>query len=422
MNIIKIFPLKSSINAEIGIPGSKSYTNRALLLSALCKSQVVILNPLFSDDTKAMIGCLKTLGIKISVGKDSIKVSGNISSIKNGLYDLNANLSGTTIRFITALSAIVPGIKIIHGKEGLNKRPIGDLVEGLRQLGAKIEYLEKEGFPPIKISSSKLNGGTVKISGSTSSQFISALLMIAPLVGNLEIEIIDEEISKPYIDMTIDIMEKFGVPVSKRENKYTVSNNQYSIKKYTVEGDVSSASYFFAIAALTKSTLTLKNLNPKSVQADMKFLKILEKLGNKISYKKDSITIAGKGSSPVNVDMKDCPDQVQTMAVLAAFAKGKSKISGIGSLRVKETERVKAIEKELKKMGVKTVSTADTIVIEGGNPKPALIETYGDHRMAMAFAVAGAKLEGMEIKDPQVVEKTFPDFWEKLSSIGVGIL
>lgn len=403
----------------ITIPGSKSYTNRSLLLAALAKGTVKIINPLESSDTRVMIHCLKKLGIKITEKKGSIEVLNDISSIKNKHFDLDANESGTTIRFMLALSTIIPGIKILQGQAGLNKRPIGDLVEGLKQLGAKIAYLEKEGFPPVKVLSSKLNPGTIRIKGSISSQFISAILMIAPLIGEVKLDITGSQISKPYIDMTIDTMKQFGVKVENENyQKYVIRANQkYQAKKHVVEGDVSSASYFFAIAALTKSEITVKNINPKSIQADMKFLKILEKMGNIVKSGKNDITVIGQNIKPVSVDMQDCPDQVQTLAVLAAFAKGKTKITGVQSLRVKETDRVFALKKELKKMGISSSSTKTSLTIYGGNPKPAIIDTYGDHRMAMAFAVAANLLPDIKIKDPGVVNKTFPDFWKKLNSI-----
>lgn len=416
---IRIQP--SKVSGTIIAPASKSYTNRALVLGALVKDSVTIKNPLFSDDTKAMVACLIQLGIEVSIHRDRIEVKGSIDDTEGKEHQLNADLSGTTIRFLLALSCLVPGTKILAGKEGLNKRPIKDLVDALRQLGANIEYLDKEGYPPLRVLAFKLSPGTVKMNGTVSSQYVSAILMIAPLIGEITIEVIGDQVSKPYIDMTIDTMKQFGVTVFNGEyKKYVIPAGQkYKINKHLVEGDVSSASYFFAIAALTKSVLTVKNVNPNSVQADMRFLKILKDLGNKITYKKDRITIAGKGVKPINVDMKDCPDQVQTLAVLAAFANGITKITGIQSLRLKETDRVVALERKLKKMGIKISSTHDTLVIHGGNPKPAKIDTYGDHRMAMSFAVAGALLSGMEINDPDVVAKTFPDFWKIYNAIGI---
>lgn len=402
MKTIQLQPLSNPITKAVKIPPSKSYTNRALLLAALSQKKTKIINPLISDDTKAMVDCLK------------------IMETSKGVQKLDADLSGTTIRFMLALSTISKGTQILYGKEGLNKRPIGDLVSGLKQLGAKIEYLKREGFPPVKVSSSKLNPGTVKINGSVSSQFISAILMIAPLIGEVKIEIEGDLISKPYVDMTIDTMEKFGVKVIKEDNKFIVPGSQkYNADKFAVESDLSSTSYFAAIAVLTKSTIALKGINLKSKQADVEFLKILESMGNKLISGKDGLTIVGKNIRPVNVNMVNCPDQIQTLAVLTAFCKGITKITGISSLRVKETDRIMALTNELKKMGIKTSTTENALTIRGGNPKAAQIETYGDHRMAMAFAVAGSKLSGMEIIDPDVVNKTFPRFWKTLNSIGV---
>ncbi len=422
MKRLQIHPLEKPTIATVAIPGSKSYTNRALVLAALRGGSVKVKNPLVSDDTHAMIACLRALGMKCTFKDDSLVVSGNLQKLKKGKYHLNANLSGTTIRFLLAFACIVPGVKIIRGRGRLNERPIAHLVESLRDRGAKIEYVDKQGYPPVKVSSSKLRGGRVTMKGTVSSQFLSALLMVAPLVGKMEIEVEGDQISRPYVAMTIEAMKDFGVHVQNDDFKhYVVAPKQsYTAKEYVVEGDVSSASYFFAIAALTHSTITLTNMNPKSSQADMRFLKILEKMGSTFMYGKNSITIKGGGVKALGtVDMEDCPDQAQTLAVLAAFADGVTTMTGIRSLRVKETERVVAVETELNKMGIKTESTQDTMTIYGGSPKAARIDTYDDHRMAMAFAVAATKLPGMEINDPDVVSKTFPRFWKELALAGV---
>lgn len=382
----QITPLSKPVNKTIAIPSSKSLTNRALILAALTKSKVKIINPLNCDDTKAMLDCLNTL------------------SKKSTLFNLNAKLSGTTVRFILALSCLVPGQKKIYADEGLNKRPIKELVEGLRQLGAEIEYLKEKGFPPVLVSSSTLKSGTLKIRGDISSQYLSALLMISPIVGDIKIKVTSEQISKPYVDLTLDLMKKFGVfVVNKNYQEYFIKKQNYKATKYSVEGDYSSAAYFFAIAILTSSNITLKNLNPKSKQADLEFIKILEKMGSKIK--------------PLNVNMTNCPDQIQTMAVLLSFAKGQSKITGIKSLRIKETDRVAAIKAELSKMGIKTNSNENILTIEGGNPHGAEIKTYGDHRMAMSFAVAGLKIPGIIIKNPEVISKTYPNFWKDFRKI-----
>jgi 3-phosphoshikimate 1-carboxyvinyltransferase len=419
----RLRPLKGPVEAFVTIPGSKSYTNRALIMAAMTNGTVTLEKPLESDDTVAMMNCLTRLGIPNLRKADVFEITGGLGQVANGQCDLDCNISGTTIRFLTALAAVAPGTQTLYGKEGLNRRPIGELVDGLRGLGADITYGEREGFPPIKISSGRLNSGVTSMNGDVSSQYFSAMLMAAPAVGDVTIEVVGEQISKPYIDMTIDTMREFGVNVTNDSyKKYSVAAIQkYTRTHYTVESDASSASYFAAIAALTKSRITLANVNPASKQPDMDFLMILKKMGAEVIPEKNGLTVVGRGVTPLTVDMEGCPDQAQTLAVLAAFAKGTTTITGVRSLRVKETERVVAVENELRKMGIETLSTHDTLTIHGGNPKPTRIDTYGDHRMAMSFAVGGTLLDGMEIQDPSVVEKTFPRFWETLSSIGVGV-
>lgn len=417
---LKMTPLKEPLIATVCMPGSKSYTNRALIMAALTKTPVSLKNPLYSDDTEAMIGCLRALGLKIETNSDQIIVHDHIGSIGDRNYQLFAHDSGTTVRFMLALLCIVPGIKIIQGSKRLNERPIKDLVDGLRQLGAYIEYEEEEGQLPVKVSSSTLSGDYVHLKGDISSQFCSAILLISPYISKgLTIDMAGSLISKSYVEMTISCMQSWGVNVIASEDKgYFVPGHQsYRQQESVIEGDFSSAGYFFAIAVLTKSTITLGNLPFSSIQADRKFLTILAQMGNIVSYEANQICIQGKQILPMEVDMEDCPDQVMTMAVLAMFAKGVTKISGVRSLRVKETERVVALKNELKKMGIHAEDTYDTLTIYGGDPNGAEIDTYNDHRMAMAFAVAGMHLDGVTICHPEVVNKTFPTFWEVLRSL-----
>ncbi len=423
MNSLRILPLPRATTAEVAVPGSKSYTLRALLLAALTPGTVKIDNSLACEDTAAMVSCLSTLGIAMTEGGASrMEVTGDISSVQDKDYELDVDLSGVTLRFLLALSCVIPGRQTLRGRGRLHERPVSDMVDSLRKLGAKITYLGKTGYPPLRVASSQLAGGQITLAGTASSQYLSALLMVAPLTaGGLEIEITGDLASKPYVDMTLDCMRHFGVAVDATDHRlyHAAAGQQYRAATYYVEGDISSASYFFAIATLTRSTITVTDVNPRSLQADTGFLQVLQKMGSQVIYGKNSITIAGKGVKPLDVDMRDCPDQAQTLAVLASFASGETTINGIKSLRIKETERVKALEQELKKMGIRVSSTPDTLVVRGGDPKPASIETYGDHRMAMSFAVAGAKLFGMEIREPEVVAKTFPAFWEVLRTIGV---
>ncbi len=422
MKVLKILPLTKPVHANVAVPGSKSYTNRALIIAAMTPDPVTLVNSLMSDDTTAMISCLRALGIKIIVKPRSIRVFNTIANVRDLDYELNADLSGTTIRFMLALSTIIPGRQTLRGQAGLQKRPIGDIVTALSELGANIEYLDRVGYPPVRVLSSRLSAGKVTIKGNQSSQYLSAMLMIAPLIGDMTIEVAGVLISKPFIAMTTNIMNEFGVRVNSQHNTYHIADHQsYKNTEYAVEGDVSSASYFAAIAQLTRSTITLQNTNPHSQQADMGFLKILEQMGSVITYDSNTITVRGGGVQPVTVDMRDCPDQAQTLAVLAAFAPGVTTISGIKSLRIKETERVKALQSELQKMGIKTSATDNSLTIHGGNPHAASIATHGDHRMAMSFAVAGSQLPGMTIQNPDVVSKTFPGFWQQLSNIGIKI-
>ncbi len=404
----------------IKIPGSKSYTNRALIMASLSKGSTCLKNPLYSDDTKAMIGCLRTLGLEIETTADQILVHNDISCIKDKNYQLFAHDSGTTVRFLLALLCLVPGVKTIQGNKRLNERPIKDLVDSLRELGALIEYCHKEDQLPLKISSSTLPFHSVHLKSDISSQFCSAILLISPYISKgVTLQITGPLISKPYIDMTLACMEEWGVMVTeKEEGGYFIPAHQcYQKKQYIIEGDFSSAGYFAALAVLTKSTITLENLNPSSLQADRKFFTILAKMGNVINYEENRVVIQGKQILPIDINMENCPDQVMTMAVLAAFAKGVTKISGVRSLRVKETERVVALKTELGKMGIQTEDTHDTLTIYGGSPHAAEIDTYNDHRMAMAFAVASLHLPGILIHHPEVVNKTFPEFWTCLRSL-----
>ncbi len=424
MNTIALTPAPKSTDSTVIIPGSKSVTNRALIMGALSKNPVTILHPLWSEDTEAMVNSLNALGIKTIHCKDSIHVSGTIQDVQDNSYDIDVHHSGTTIRFITALCCLTSGTKRIFGSPSLNKRPIGDLINALRLLGADIQYEDIDGFPPIIINSKSLKSGSINMKADISSQYVSALLMIGPVIGGLDIQLSTQQISRSYIDLTISMMSAWGVNVKNKEYcSYTIDPKQeYTLGEYLVEGDYSAASYFAAIAALTHSKITLKNLIPNSQQGDTAFFEILRSMGNEISYHANEVVVSGHGVQPIEINMEMCPDQAQTLAVLAAFANGKTVLSGVRSLRVKETERVKAVQAELEKMNIKTESPdADTLIIHGGNPKPATIDTYNDHRMAMSFAVAGAKLNGMKINNPEVVKKTFPEFWEKLREIGISV-
>lgn len=421
MNIAVLNPIKNPAHRVVSVPGSKSLTNRALIIAALSPRLVTVVNPLVADDTLAMAGCLTNLGIAVSQRKDRWIVHSGIHPAKSRKHILNARLSGTTLRFILPLAAITPGVTVLGGEPGLNARPIAPLVEALRGCGASIEFLKENGHPPISIRGSTLRPGTIRIQGNISSQFVSALLMTLPAIGASKLVMIEQPVSTAFIRMTTDLMEKCGVPTQPHGKTISIQHRNYDADNIIIEPDVSSACYFAAIAVLSHSAITVRAIKADSTQPDMQFLRILGLMSNSITQTRLGITIRGSGVRPVTVDMTNCPDQIQTLAVLAAFAKGKTVIHGIQTLRMKETDRVCAIQTELSRMHIRTKVTQKTLTIWGGTPRACCIKTYGDHRMAMAFAVAGSVLPRLQIEQPQVITKTFPGFWDALSAIGIAV-
>ena len=423
MKILRINPLEKPVQRTLTLPGSLSFTIRALILSSMVKGAVKLINPLKSDDTLALITALKSLGIKIEEGDDYIIVKGSKEDIEDKQYKLNIKLSGRSARMLLGLLCIVPGKKILNCEENFKKRPVKDLVDCLRELGADIQYLEKDEHLPLKINSSKLSSGTIKMSGNISSQYFSSIMMIAPFVGEIKIIAAGKQVSKSFIDITIDIMNKFGVKViNKNYKSYLIPKNQgyKNLKEYFIESDATSASYFFAIAALTKSRIKILNLSPASTQGDIRFVDILKTMGSKVikNNKEKWIEVEGTNQfNPINIDMTDNPDIVQTLAIVALFAKGKSMLTGLEHLKVKETNRLKALDSELRKTSAGVYATGNSLIVTGREINGAQIKTYGDHRMAMAFAVLGTKIPGVTIENPEVVNKSFPGFWKTLEGI-----
>lgn len=424
MKALEIVPLKNPVNAEVQIPGSLSYSIRALNLAAMTEGPVTIKNMLFSDDTEAMMNALQTLGIQLERNKSSVTVTGSIKDVINKEYTIDINISGRTARSILGLLCIVPGTKTVTCGEGFKKRPVGELVTGLRQLGAKIDYLENEDVLPVKIYPAKLQPGSVSMKGTISSQFFSSIMMIAPHIGEITINVEGEQTSKSFIDVTIETMQAFGAVVENNNyQSYTIpAGQQYSATEFTVEADAIAAGYFWGIAAITGSTVKVLHLPPDSKQGDTSFVDVLEKMGCSIEKNSGENWISVTGPEKlkaVSVNMNSMPDSAQTLAVISSFAEGISHITGLDNLRIKETDRIQAPENELKKMGISVSSTDTSMTIDGGLPHGVDIDTYGDHRMAMSFAVAGTKIPGIKINNPQVVSKSFPDFWEKLELLGV---
>jgi len=423
-NTATIHPLTHPIDVRVTIPGSKSFSNRALIIASLAKGTSTLHGVSNANDTVILIRLLTKLGIEITSKGDITTVKGNSGKFNSFNGELDVEDAGTVMRFLSALCCLIPGEIILKGSERMHQRPIGGLAEALKQLGGNVTYAGKESFPPIKIQAGNLNGKTIHVDASQSSQFVSALLMVAPILQN-DIEIIcDGTItSLPYIDMTLAVMKHFGVEIKHEGYKhYFVKGGQsYKASEYNIEADASSSTYLLALAALTGSSVEILNLSFNSLQGDAGFANILANMGCKVE-KGNTIKVMGTNElKAVNVDMAGMPDAAQTLAVLAAFAKGESTITGLNTLEHKETDRMNALQTELYRMNIESWIDNSTIRIKGGEPKNAFINTYGDHRMAMAFAVAGTKTPGISIESSEVVKKSFPTFWNTLTSIGVKV-
>lgn len=409
---------------EITLPGSKSLSNRALLLAALAKGDTDLGNLLKSDDTARMVDALRQFGIRIELDDSwqTCQVTGN-----GGLFmpPNNAEFflgnAGTAIRPLTAILAMLPGTFVIDGDEYMRERPIDHLVDALRQLGARVKYLGKQGCPPIELEGGRISGGKVAIPGNISSQYLTALLLSLPLATkDSEIDVIGEQVSKPYLDLTLAIMSKFGVEARhSNHSHFTISGGQsyQSPGRYLIEGDASSASYFFGAAAIAGGTVRVNGIGKDSVQGDIDFLDVMEAMGARVERSEDWIEVTRGELVGIDMDMNHIPDAAMTAATVALFAKGTTRVRNIYNWRVKETDRMTAMATELKKLGAVVETGDDYIVITPPEHlQPAVIDTYGDHRIAMAFSLAAFGTR-VTINDPACTAKTFPDYFDMLASI-----
>ena len=415
----------NKINGEIFLPGSKSLSNRALLIAALANGTTKITNLLVSDDIKHMLNALTTLGIEYNLsdcGTECI-VTGNNGFFKSAQpLEIYLGNAGTAMRPLCAALAASDGEFILTGEPRMKERPIGHLVDALAQLGADVEYLENKNYPPVKINGQALTGNLVTIDGSISSQFLTAILMITPLLKtDTTINIDGELVSKPYIDITLDIMNRFGVTVlNNNYQSFTVKGAQSyrAVEKYMVEGDASSASYFLAAGAIKGGEITVHGVGRLSVQGDKHFADVLEKMGAEVIWHNESITVRSQPLTAVDMDMNHIPDAAMTIATTALFAKGTTTIRNIYNWRVKETDRLTAMATELKKVGAKVIEGEDYISITPPTSlKHAEIDTYNDHRVAMCFSLVALSETPVTINDPKCTAKTFPDYFEKLASV-----
>lgn len=405
----------------VTVPGSKSYTHRILVAAAMADGISTIENGLVSDDTLLTLNALKQMGVQIKILPGRFVVSGTRGRLENCYTPLFLGNSGTSMRLITAVAAIGRGEYTLSGTQRMHERPLQDLLDGLHQIKVSAVSVNQNGCPPVKVRGTRVAGGKIDLDCSTSSQYLSALLLIAPCTRQgLEIKITSGPVSKPYIDMTLDVMQRMGIEIQRSGYSiFSIKGGQvFRSGRYVVEPDCSQAGYFWAAAAITGASVTVRGISADSRQGDIKFADLLEKMGCSVIKKNDGIEVIGTSLlTSVDVDMGDMPDLVPTLAIVAAFAKGTTQIRNVGHLRVKESDRIGAVGNELEKMGIKTICRDDGIVIHGGMPHGAKIETYDDHRIAMSFALAGLNVPGIFIRNEKCVEKSFPEFWNVLNQL-----
>jgi 3-phosphoshikimate 1-carboxyvinyltransferase len=409
------------------VPGSKSYTNRALTIAALAQGPSTVQGALLSDDTQVARTALTQLGIKVKETGTTFEVQGQSGRFTTPSQALFLGNSGTTTRFFTAMLTIAGFPCTLTGNARMQERPIADLLAALNQLGADATSVHGNGCPPVHIGARRLRGGTAEISGAISSQFLSALLMVAPYAEqDVTLVVRDTLVSVPYVDLTLDIMAHFGVQVAHENYRRFVIRGQqtYVGQTYTVEGDASSATYFWGLAALLGQQMQITNVPDTSVQGDVGFLQVLERMGCTVS-RQAGWRVSGPPRLRAlgTVDLNALPDAAMTVAVLAAFCEGETRLCNLANLRVKETDRLHALATELGKLGVAVTELPDGLHI-AGDPAAlhgADIATYDDHRMAMCFGMAGARLPGIRIDDPGCVAKTYPGFWNDLQHVGIAV-
>ena len=426
MNTLTLKPIVK-IEGTINLPGSKSLSNRALLLAALAEGTTTISNLLESDDTRHMLHALKQLGIKYTLSEDKTEctIVGNAGAISSDVpQELFLGNAGTAMRPLCAALCLGKGDYVLTGEPRMKERPIGHLVDALRQAGATISYQEMEGYPPLHIEAEGLKGGEVSIDGAISSQFLTALLMTAPLAKNdMHITIIGELVSKPYIDITLDIMKDFGVEVINNNYKtFSIKAGQdyKAVEHFMVEGDASSASYFLAAAAIKGGTVKVTGIGRNSIQGDVEFVDVLEQMGARVEWGETYVSVTRDTLHAIDMDFNHIPDAAMTIATTALFVEGTSTLRNIYNWRVKETDRLYAMATELRKVGAEVEEGEDYLKITPPKQlKHAAIDTYDDHRMAMCFSLLALDPVSVTINEPECTAKTFPTYFDVLESISV---
>jgi 3-phosphoshikimate 1-carboxyvinyltransferase len=424
VNTLTLKPI-TKIDGEINLPGSKSLSNRALLLAALAEGTTKITNLLVSDDTRHMLNALKQLGVDYTLSnhKTECIMRGNAGALSGDkVQELFLGNAGTAMRPLTAALCLGEGTYLLTGEPRMKERPIGHLVDTLRQAGANISYMENEGYPPLQIEAGGLEGGKVSIDGAISSQFLTALLMAAPMAKNdMHITIVGELVSKPYIDITLHMMKLFGVEVINDDYKtFIVKSGQTykAVESFMVEGDASSASYFLAAAAIKGGTVKVTGIGRNTVQGDVQFVDVLETMGARVEWGDTYVSVTKDSLNPIDMDFNHIPDAAMTIATMALFCEGTTTLRNIYNWRVKETDRLFAMATELRKVGANVEEGEDYLKITP--PKllqHAAIDTYDDHRMAMCFSLLALDPVSVTINDPECTAKTFPTYFDVLKSI-----
>ncbi|HZW27037.1 MAG TPA: 3-phosphoshikimate 1-carboxyvinyltransferase [Trueperaceae bacterium] len=422
---LRIAP-QTRLSGRVNVPGSKSLTNRALPLAALAQGTTTVTGALVAEDSEVMLRALQQLGVELEARGETVVVHGAGGPLPASGATLDLRLSGTSLRFLTAVLAAGHGEYVLDGTARMRERPVGDLLDALGQLGADASGVD--GRPPVTLRASGLRGGAVRVRGDVSSQFLSGLLMAAPLASApVSVEVEGELLSKPFVDMTLDVMAHFGV-AARRDGyrRFELEPAGYVARDYRVEGDAMAAGYFWAAAAVTGGSVTVCNLGAGTRQGDARFAAVLEQMGCQVAWTPDTVAVTGpRRLRGGEFDLNDMPDQAQTLAVVGLFADAPVHVANVGNLRVKETDRLHAMAVELTRLGARVEEGDDSLTVWplASEPvAPVELETYGDHRMAMALAVAGARLPNVVIKDPACVNKTYPRFFDDLLGLlGAGL-
>jgi 3-phosphoshikimate 1-carboxyvinyltransferase len=415
-------PAQGPIRGSVRPPGSKSYTNRALVLAALASGKSTLRGALYSDDTLHMARSLEALGFGVArdEGARRFEVTGDGGNVPRSSASVFVGNSGTTARFLPPLMALGRGTYELDGNEAMQKRPIQPLLDAMAQLGAKAASVRGNGCPPIRVEGRGLEGGAARMPGGVSSQYFSALLMVGPCAKRgIVLEVEGDLVSKPYIDVTMQAMRDFGASAEREGyTKFEVPRGAYRAIDYDVEPDASAASYFFAAAAVTRGRVVVPGLGSRSLQGDLGFVRLLERMGCRVRQTETETEVEGPDElRGIEADMSNLSDTAQTLAAVAPFATTPTRVTGIGFIRKKETNRVAAVVNELKRLGIDAEEENDGFVVRPGLPRPGRVETYDDHRMAMSFAVIGLRAPGIEILDPGCVSKTFPEFFDVLGTL-----